>query len=55
VNVVSKNVGGTAAFTNAAWTSAKTLGSYGVDAAKNVAWAVVNVAGGKLAVTRFAP
>ena len=55
VNVVSKNVGGTTAFTNGAWTSAKTLGSYGVDTTKNVAWAVVNVTGGKLAVTRFAP
>jgi hypothetical protein len=63
VNVVSKNVGGTAAFTTGGWTAtpAKTLGSYGVDLAPNppgsppVAWAVVNVAGGKLAVARFAP
>jgi hypothetical protein len=61
VNVVSKNAGGTATFTTGAWTAAKTLGSYGVNLAPNppgsppVAWAVVNVAGGKLAVARFAP
>jgi hypothetical protein len=55
VNVVGKNVGGTAAFVNGAWTSSATLGSYGVDTTKKVAWAVVNVTGGNFAVATFAP
>jgi hypothetical protein len=54
-NVVGRNVGGTAAFVNGAWTSAATLGSYGIDTAKKVAWAVVNVTGGNFAVATFAP
>jgi hypothetical protein len=55
VKAVSKNVGGTAAFVNGAWTAGQPLGTYGVDTVNKVAWAVVNVTGGTFAVATFAP
>jgi hypothetical protein len=55
VNAVTKNVGGTTAFVNGAWTAGRPLGTFGVDATGKKAWAVVNVTGGKFAAARFAP
>jgi len=49
-NAVSNNYGGTKKFVQGAWQSSYALGTYGVDTANNVAWAVVNY-GGKFAVS----
>ena len=52
VNAVDKNVGGTKTFAKRAWVSGDTLGTYGVDPATGVAWAVINKTG-DFAVTTF--
>ncbi|MGA3081974.1 MAG: metallophosphoesterase family protein [Terracidiphilus sp.] len=49
-NAVNSNYGGTKNFVAGPWESRYTLGSYGVDATNNVAWAVLNY-GGPFAVT----
>jgi hypothetical protein len=49
-NAVKANYGGTKKFVAGAWDSSYTLGTYGIDATNNVAWAVINY-GGKFAVT----
>jgi hypothetical protein len=49
-NAVNANFGGSKNFIAGAWKSSYTLGTYGVDTANKVAWAVVNY-GGKFAVT----
>ena len=49
INAVSSNFGGTKNFVAGPWKSSYTLGTYGVDTTKGVAWAVVNY-GGKFAV-----
>jgi hypothetical protein len=48
-NAVSCNFGGKVNFVVGAWKSGYGLGSYGVDTANNVAWAVINF-GGRFAV-----
>jgi len=45
VNVVTKNVGGTAKFVSGPWKSGYGLGTYGVDTTTNTAWAVINYNG----------
>jgi hypothetical protein len=52
VNAVDKNAGGTKKFVKRAWTASDGLGTYGVDPATYVAWAVVNQ-NGDFAVTTF--
>jgi hypothetical protein len=42
VNAVAKNFGGSANFVQRAWQAGDTLGTYGVDATTNTAWAVIN-------------
>jgi len=49
-NAVSNNYGGIKKFVQGAWQSSYPLGTYGVDTANGVAWAVVNY-GGKFAVS----
>ena len=50
VNAVYSNYGGTKNFVAGPWKSGYSLGTYGLDTANNVAWAVLNY-GGKFAVT----
>ena len=45
INAVDANFGGTKNFVLGPWTSAATLGTYGVDTITNTAWAVINFAG----------
>jgi hypothetical protein len=49
-NAVNANFGGSKNFVSGPWKSSYTLGTYGVDTANKVAWAVINY-GGKFAVT----
>ena len=52
VNAANATFGGTSRFVSGPWNDSYTLGTYGVDTTKNVAWAVVNY-GGIFAVTNF--
>jgi hypothetical protein len=45
VNAVNANYGGTTNFVQGPWNSSYALGTYGVDPANNVAWAVLNYEG----------
>ena len=45
VNAVTKNAGGTAKFVQGSWNPIYQLGTYGVDATTNRAWAVLNYSG----------
>jgi hypothetical protein len=42
VNAVTGNTGGTANFVSGAWNASYGLGTYGLDAANNTVWAVLN-------------
>lgn len=45
VNAVNSNYGGTSNYVQGPWNSGYPLGTYGVDASNNVAWAVLNYEG----------
>lgn len=54
INAVDANSGGSKTFVNGPWKSSYTLGTWGVDTANGVVWAVVNYAGTFVAATGIA-
>lgn len=52
-NAISSNFGGTSKFVFGPWNKAYPLGTYGVDATNNIAWAVVNNGGDFVVVKNF--